>query len=103
MQKLLVVAIPTSFIENTADTNNTFRIYRSNYGRPPAGLKEANFTILGSLDLNTTEAPYELEISGSGQEANGSVIYDDDCWILEINDHKTRKRLCSGTEHSGSR
>ena len=69
-------AIPTSFIENTADTNNTFRIYRSNYGRPPAGLKEANFTILGSLDLNTTEAPYELEISGSGQEANGSVIYD---------------------------
>ena len=76
MQKLLVVAIPTSFIENTADTNNTFRIYRSNYGRPPAGLKEANFTILGSLDLNTTEAPYELEISGSGQEANGSVIYD---------------------------
>jgi hypothetical protein len=68
--------IPTSFIENTAGTNNTFRIYRSNYGRPPAGLKEASFTILGSLDLNTTEAPYELEILGSGQEANGSLIYD---------------------------
>jgi len=81
------------FTELNAEANNTFRIYRSNYGIPPLRLKESNFTVeLPSetsnrlKDLNSS--PFGIVISGTGEEANGTLQYDlgNEAWVLSISD-----------------
>ncbi|MEK9772951.1 MAG: hypothetical protein VW576_05245, partial [Opitutae bacterium] len=79
------------FMESKAETNNTIRIYRSNYGVPPLRLKEGTFSV--ELPQETSNqlkglmgSPYELQISGTGQEANGTLVYDGvrEVWELII-------------------
>ena len=59
------------------ELNHTYRIYRSNYKSPPLPLKEANFTVsfpeAVSTELNASLSPYDIQIFGSGEDANGSL------------------------------
>ncbi len=74
------------------ETNNTFRIYRSNFGRPPAGLRVGTFFIDlpadadGNYTLDKNAFPFAINIVGTGEDVNGSLNYDStsDIWTLNI-------------------
>ena len=83
------------FKELNVETNNTFRIYRSNYGIPPLQLKEDNFTVelpsetsarMSKLLEDLNSSSFDLEFSGTGEEANGTLSYEanDGVWLLSI-------------------
>ena len=77
--------------ENNTETNNTFRIYRSNFGTPPLGLKQEVFKVDLPADLiellnNLNNNTFNLNILGSGQDANGTLDYNttQNHWELNI-------------------
>ncbi|MDA8805939.1 InlB B-repeat-containing protein [Opitutales bacterium] len=78
--------------ESNVETNNTFRIYRSNFGRPPAGLRVGTFFIDlpadadGNYTLDKNAFPFAINIVGTGEDVNGSLNYNSisDIWTLNI-------------------
>ena len=79
-----------AFMETNADANNTFRIYRSNYGLPPLRLKDKEFEVNLPTEtsqrlLDTNGSPYALLFNGTGEEANGTLSYDSGSEIWELN------------------
>ena len=79
-----------AFMEPNADANNTFRIYRSNFGVPPLRLKEKVFEVNLPAEtsqrlLDSNGSPYALAFEGTGDEANGTLSYDSSTQTWELN------------------
>ena len=79
-----------AFMEPNADANNTFRIYRSNFGLPPLRLKQKVFEVNLPAEtsqrlLDSNGSPYALAFEGTGDEANGTLSYDSGTQTWELN------------------
>ena len=81
-------------LEENSTVDNTFRIYRSNYGSPPRFLKETASAGY-ELDMPDEElaflnelngSPYKIKIEGSGEEANGTLVVGSTSATLFITD-----------------
>ncbi|MDG1355049.1 MAG: C-type lectin domain-containing protein, partial [Opitutales bacterium] len=78
--------------ESNTEVNNTFRIYRSNFGRSPAGLRVSTFIVNlpadedGNYTLEKNASPFAINIEGTGEDVNGSLNYNpgSDIWTLNI-------------------
>jgi hypothetical protein len=77
------------FREQDADRNNTFRIYRSNQGTPPASLRTESFQVrLPPMEYNLLEelnvSTLAVKFEGTGEEANATFDFVDPLWTLNI-------------------